>query len=140
MPTILTLADSIDLLTRKIEEIEVDVIENSELAKLSRKQIYYLDIIDQMKNPTLGELAEKLGLSKPSITVIVENLVRNGYIEKVKSDADRRVSHIHLGDKGKTIAQLHEKIHSKIESFLTKSLDNDEVEHLTILLNKAVTE
>ncbi len=134
-----TLADSIDVLTRKIEEIEADVIENSELTKLSRKQIYYLDIINQMKNPTLGELAEKLGLSKPSITVIVEKLVQSGYIEKVKSDADRRVSHIHLGGKGKKIAQLHDDIHSRIETFLTGSLENKEIENLTTILHKAVS-
>ncbi len=135
-----TLGDSIDLLTRKIEEIEVDIIENNELAKLSRKQIYYLDIINQLKNPTLGELAEKLGLSKPSITVIVEKLVLSGHLMKVKSDADRRVSHIHLGEKGKTIAQLHDEIHLRIEAFLTKSLDTNEIEQLTTILSKAVKE
>ncbi len=140
MPPKKTLADSIDILTRKIEEIETDVIENSELAKLSRKQIYYLDIIDQMNNPTLGELAEKLGLSKPSITAMVEKFVQNGYIEKVKSDADRRVSHIHLGDRGKMIAKLHDDIHSRIEALLTRSLDKNEIEQLTTVLCKAVTD
>lgn len=140
MPKRQTLTDSIDVLTRKIEEIEADVIENSELTKLSRRQIYYLDIINQMKNPTLGELALKLGLSKPSITVIVEKFVESGYIEKVKSDADRRVSHIHLGDKGKVIAKLHADIHSRIEAFLTRSLENKEVKQLTTILHKAVSE
>ncbi len=135
-----TLAESIDLLTRKIEEIESEVIENSELKKLSRRQIYYLDIINQMENPILSELAEKLGLSKPSITSIVEKLVQKDYVVKVKSDADRRVSHIHLGDKGKLIAQLHDDVHSKIEAFLTKSLDNNEIEQLTTLLSKSVRE
>lgn len=132
------LVDSIDLLTRKIEEIEVDVIENSELVKLSRKQIYYLDVINQMKNPTLGELTNKLGLSKPSITAIVEKLVQSGYVVKVKADDDRRVSHIHLGDKGKMIAQLHDDIHSRIEEFLTESLDSRETEQLTTILSKAI--
>jgi DNA-binding MarR family transcriptional regulator len=132
------LANSIDTLTRKIEEIEADVIENSELAKLSRKQIYYLDIINQMDNPTLGELAEKLGLSKPSITAIVEKLVQDDYIVKVKSDADRRVSHIHLGSKGKMIAKLHDDIHSRIEAFLTGSLNCEEIKRLTTILGKAV--
>lgn len=135
-----TLVDSIDLLTRKIEDIEVEVIENSELAKLSRKQIYYLDVINQMKNPTLGELSNKLGLSKPSITAIVEKFVQGGYVVKVKSDEDRRVSHLHLGDKGKLIAQLHDDIHSRIEEFLTKSLDCKETEQLTAILSKAVSE
>lgn len=139
MKTKQKLVDSIDLLTRKIEEIEVNVIENSELVKLSRKQIYYLHVINQLKNPTLGELTIKLGLSKPSITAIVEKLVQGGYVVRVKSDDDRRVSHIHLGDKGQTIAQLHDDIHSKIEEFLTESLDSKETEQLTTILSKAVS-
>ncbi len=133
-----TLTNSIDLLTRKIEEIEVDVIEKSELAKLTRRQIYYLDVINQMGNPTLGELAEKLKLSKPSITAIVEKFVQGNYVIKAKSDADRRVSHIHLGEKGKMIAQLHDDIHLKIEAFLIQSLNEDEIAQITAILGKAV--
>ncbi len=134
----LNLTDIIDILTRKIEEIEVSVMENSELKELTHRQFYYLDIINQMHNPTLGELSQKLGLSKPSITMIVEKLVLAGYIIKVKSDADRRVSHIHMGEKGKTIAKLHDDIHLRIETYLTESLDELEVGQLTGILTKAV--
>ena len=132
------LTDLIDRLTRKIEEIESEVIENSALTKLSRKQLYYLDIINQMRNPTLGEIAERLGLSKPSITAIVEKLAQTGYIVKVKSDEDRRVSHIHLGEKGKMIAKLHDEIRTRIEVFFTRSLDSGEIEQLTAILCKAM--
>lgn len=138
MPANRTLRESIDFLTRKMEEIEVDIIENSELSKLTRKQIYYVDIINQMKNPTLSEIADRLGLSKPSVTVFVEKLVRLGYLKKVRSDEDRRVSHIHLGENGKIIARLHDTIHERIEMFLTQSLDNAEIEQLAAILNKAV--
>lgn len=135
-----TLTDSIDQLTRKIEEIEIFVIENSDLVSLSRKQIYYLDIINQMKNPTLSEIADKLGLSKPSVTVFVDKLTKDGYLVKVKSDADRRVSHIHLGPNGEMIANLHNTVHDHIERFLTQSLDFEEIEQLTAILSKAVRE
>ncbi len=138
MESELSLAGIIDILTRKIEEIEASVTENSELNELTRKQIYYLDIINQMQNPTLGELAQKLGLSKPSITVIIEKLVKAGYVVKVQSDADRRVSHIHIGDKGKIITKLHDDIHLKIKAFLTHSLNEQEIKQLTGILNKAV--
>ena len=138
MPPKRTLRESIDLLTRKMEEIEVDTIENSELSKLTRKQIYYLDVINQMKNPTLSEISDRLGLSKPSVTVFVEKLVQQGYLEKVKSDEDRRVSHIHLGEKGNMVARLHDTIHERIEMHLTQSLNDAEIEQLAAILNKTV--
>ncbi|MBU3914161.1 MarR family transcriptional regulator [bacterium] len=134
----LSLSDIVDALTRKIEEIEVSVMENSELKELTRRQIYYLDIINQIRNPTLGELARKLGLSKPSITMIVEKLVQAGYVIKVQCDEDRRISRIHMGEKGETIAKLHDDVHSRIEAFLTTSLSDLEVKQLIGILNKAV--
>ena len=134
----LSLSDIVDALTRKIEEIEVSVMENSELKELTRRQIYYLDIINQIRNATLGELARKLGLSKPSITMIVEKLVQAGYVIKVQCDEDRRISRIHMGEKGETIAKLHDDVHSRIEAFLTTSLSDLEVKQLIGILNKAV--
>lgn len=132
------LTESIDQLTRRIEEIEVNAIENSDLSNLTRRQIYYLGVINQMGNPTLSELALQLKLSKPSITAIVDKMVKGGYLERVSSDSDRRVSHLHLADKGKEIARLHDDIHFRIEQLLTRSLEKDEIKQLTHLLQKAL--
>lgn len=133
-----SLTKIIDAFIRKIETIEHHAIENSELSRLSHKQIYYLDQIATLQNPTLSELATHLKLSKPSITAIAERFVREGYLVKVRSDADRRASHIHLTDKGKSISTLHNRIHSDIASALTSSLSSEESEQLVHLLSKAL--
>lgn len=133
-----SLIEIITILIRKIEEIEHYAIEDSELAKLSRKQIYYLDKINHLNNPTLGELAKHLNLSKPSITAIVERFAKEDYLIKVKSDEDRRSSHVHLTKKGEAISKLHDKIHSKIASVLTSGLDEKETHQLVHLLSKAI--
>jgi DNA-binding MarR family transcriptional regulator len=133
-----TLIEIIEILTQKMEENEVGIIEQSELSQLTRKQIFYLDVIYQLKNPSLGELADKLKLSRPSITAIVDKLERSGYVRKVKSDEDRRSSHIHITGKGNKIANLHDKIHKGIADLFTGSMSKTELSTLVKLLNKTV--
>ena len=133
-----TLIEIIEILTRKMEENEVSIIEQSELSQLTRKQIFYLDVIYQLKNPSLGELADTLRLSKPSITAIVDKLEKRGYVRKVKSDEDRRSSHIHMTRKGNKIADLHNEIHLGIAEFFTGSMSKTELNTLVRLINKTV--
>ncbi|MCP4753033.1 MAG: MarR family transcriptional regulator, partial [Proteobacteria bacterium] len=125
-------------LTRKIEEIEVRTLEESELSDLTRKQVYYLDVIAQLQNPTPTELAQALQLSKPSITAIMDKMIQSGYILRVQSDEDKRSAHVHLTEKGKKVAELHDHVHTTIAGYLTKPLDRSEIERLTELFNKIV--
>ncbi len=133
-----SLSETIEILTRKIEEIEVRTLEESELSDLTRKQVYYLDVIAQLRNPTPTELAQALQLSKPSITAIVDKMVQSGYILRVQSDEDKRRAHVHLTDKGKKVAELHDHVHATIAEYLTQPLDRSGIEQLTEILNRIV--
>ena len=125
----------IEILSSKMEEIEIRVIEKSEFSKLTHKQIYYLFVIDEMHNPTLTELAQRLDLSKPSVTAIVTRLIDAGYITKVQSDEDRRCAHLHMTQQGSKISRLHDQIHQIIAEYLTKNLTTtDKKQFLTIFL------
>jgi DNA-binding MarR family transcriptional regulator len=91
-----------------------------------------------MKNPTLSELAQKLNITKPSASVMIDRLKDHGYLIKVKSDNDRRSAHVHLTDKGEKAAQVHTEVHEEIAKLLSKELTKSEKEILIVLLNKAI--
>jgi len=128
----------IEILSSKMEEIEIRVIEKSEFSKLTQKQIYYLFVIDEMHNPTLTELAQRLDLSKPSVTAIVTRLIDSGYIAKVQSDEDRRCAHLHMTPHGNKISKLHDNIHQIIAEYLTKNLTAAEKKQFLAILNRIV--
>jgi len=132
------LTDIITALTTKIAKIEEKTITKSSFSELTGKQMYYLEIISNLNNPTLSELAIELNLSKPSITAIVDKFEEKGFIRKVKSDEDRRVSHIHMAEKGKDIEKLHSKIHMKISNMFTSKLAEGELKLLINLLSKVI--
>jgi len=130
------LTDIITLLTNKIEKIEEKVITESRFSELTGKQMYYLEVISYLNNPSLSELAIELNLSKPSITAIIDKFEEKGFIRKVKSDEDRRVSHIHMAERGKEIEKVHNKIHMRISNMFTSKLSEGDSKSLINLLSK----
>lgn len=130
------LTDIIKILTHNMVEIEQEVMGSSNFAELTQKQLHYLEVISELKNPNLSELAKELRLSKPSITAIVDKLIEAGFIRKVQFDEDRRVSHIHMTTKGKEIEKIHDNIHNSIAGLFVSKLNKEETRQICNLLNK----
>ena len=102
------------------------------------KQLQCIELIIEFENPTLTELADRLKITKPSTTALIDKLESRGYLVKVKSDTDRRSAHVHLTSKGENAGQLHEKVHHAIAKQLSNNLTDSEKEILIVLLNKAI--
>ena len=60
---------------------------------------------------TTSEVAKKLGITVGTLTVSVNNLVRKGYVNRVRSDTDRRVVKLALTKQGRLLYRLHDKFH-----------------------------
>ena len=132
------LTDIITILTTKIAKIEEEALAESRFSELTGKQMHYLEAISNLNNPNLGELATELNLSEPSITAIIDKFEEKGFIRKVKSDEDRRVSHIHMAERGKEIEKVHSNIHMRISNIFTSKLTKNELKSLIHLLGKIV--
>ena len=133
------LVELIEIITKLIGDWEMRFLRECEEAGFTARQIEYIDIIDKLDNPSLGEIAKVLELSKPSVTAIVDNLVKKGYIEKFQSDEDRRIFHVHLSDKGKQLVKMHQETHNRIADLFRHNLDSDDLEVLVSILNKVVS-
>ena len=128
----------IPLLTRGFAELETRAMQESELANLSMKQVVYLETIGELANPTFGDLAKKLAVSKPSVTAIVGKLIQNGFVEKIQSDVDRRSFHVLLTEKGRELSRVHENFHRQIARHFAAALDEGELRQLAQLLHKVI--
>lgn len=134
-----TLAEIIERLSKSMQDHETSVIKQSEFADLSITQIHYLDAIRHLDTPNVSELAQYQNITKPTATIALEKLEQDGYITKVSSAKDRRVSHVHLTPKGLRISDLHDKIHQGYAEYFEKYLDNGEFDQLVVLLNKVIS-
>ena len=134
-----TLVELIDIITKLFGDYENQFIKGYEEEGFTARQIAYIDMINRLGNPNLGEIAKSLKLSKPSVTAIVDKLANKGYIQKFQSDEDRRSFHVHLTTKGKKLVKMHNETHYKIAYLMNKNLNSKEIETLVKILNKVVS-
>lgn len=133
-----SIEELINIILSKSEQLEEKIKQESDLRNLTIKQLHCIELIHEMKNPTLSELATKLEISKASASVMLDRLDDNGYLKKVTSDKDRRSAHVHLTNKGDKAAHLHIDLHLQFANLLTGDLTESEKDILIVLLNKAI--
>jgi DNA-binding MarR family transcriptional regulator len=126
----------ISKLSNNLAEMEELARKQLNLKELTLSQMHYLEILNALENPNVTELATEMQLTKPTVTVALDKLIQKGYISKVQSDEDRRSSHLHLTKKGMLINQMHEHAHDQFAELMKESLEPEELEQLTILLEK----
>ncbi len=132
------LKEAIIYLSDLIEKILEETIDQADFSDLTQQQLHYLKIIVKLKNPTLTELAGEVGLTKPTVTVLVDKLTEKGYVKRVHSDEDRRVMHLHIDKKGAKINALREIAHERLAEKIRSGLNETETAILTELLKKIV--
>ena len=77
---------------------------------------------------TVGEIAEVLDVTVPTVTVCVNKLVKKGYVTKTRSEKDARVAIIELTREGKKMNRLHQFFHEQMmlsvgDEFTDEELD-----------------
>ena len=73
-------------------------IENRE-ATLTTTEVFCVEVIHALKNPTVAEFADFIKVSSPNAAYKVNSLIKKGYIEKIQSKEDRREFHLRVTDK-----------------------------------------
>lgn len=89
-----------------------------------------------MRYPTVTELANELKIKKPTVTILIDKLEKKGYIKRVASKSDRRVTHIMIDEKGQIIQQLRKIASRRLEETISRSLNETEVSILAEILKK----
>jgi DNA-binding MarR family transcriptional regulator len=112
----------ISKISHTLGEMEELAKEHYNLQELTLTQMHYLEVMSTLTNPNITELASELQLTKPTVTVALDKLIEKEYVIKVQSDADRRTSHLHLTEKGRSINNMHEYAHRRFAELMIESL------------------
>lgn len=99
---------------------------------------YYLTTIYNMENPNLGEIAEKLKLTKPAISALAKRLIKNELVEKVKSEEDGRIYYLKVTEKGIKIIEGDNKIYKQFANLISEITSEEKLEELSLLFSKVV--
>lgn len=96
--------------------------------------LFLLDAVEDGIAPK--DLAERAGITRSTVTGLVDGLESEGLVERHNNPKDRRALKIQLTSKGKSIAKTVFAQHSRWISKIFGNLTSKEREQLTFLLTK----
>ena len=85
---------------------------------------------------TMKEIAKKIGKDKSTVTPLINKLIDLGYIQKEKSDTDKRITYISLTSKAIDIEGTFNHISDQVKETAYKGFTNEEKEEFLRLLKK----
>lgn len=128
----------IDTLDDTFQRLLKTVTSSAGMARLTLSQLQYLDAVHELGEPTFTELADKLGVSKPSVTAGVNKLVEQGYAQRKPSHEDKRVVRVALTDKGYKLANAKARALKDYGDFIRQALTEEEAKQFEAIVTKLV--
>jgi DNA-binding MarR family transcriptional regulator len=119
----------------KISSWEYAVVKKS---GLSPTQMHAVEIVGHHESLRMKELAEKMGITTGTLTVMVDRLEKNGLVLRQPHPTDRRSYVIILTELGRELFQEHQQMHDLLTEELTSSFFDDEIHQLKSYLERLV--
>ena len=107
---------------------EIEAIKNGIYRDLTFHEIHTIEAIGDLTNGTVSEIAKTVGVTQSTMSTMIDKLVKKGIAERIRSDKDRRVLHIHLTKKGRAAYKEHEDVHRQVTRNWLKALSKEEQE------------
>ncbi len=112
------------------------LVDDLKLAVLSLKQINYLKTFRDTYGLTTSQLAEKLDLSKPTVTEMVKKFMKIDCLYKQSCPEDGRVYYLKLTPKGEKIANLDVLTYTHLADKIVDRLEDEDILTLIDILKK----
>ena len=110
---------------------DILTIEESELKKsrfkdLSITEMHTIEAIGMYERKTSTEVARELSITVGTLTVAINNLVKKDYVERIRSEDDRRVVKLGLTKKGKLLYRVHQHFHKEMVKNILAGMEKKE--------------
>ena len=131
-----TLNEILVKLFRNINAIEEQAVKNGEYKDMTTNDMHVIEAIgiDEAKN--MSTVAKTLAVTTGTLTISVNSLVKKGFVDRVRSEKDRRVVLISLTERGKKAFHQHQKFHQDMIRAAVAQLNEEE----KCVLQKALTD
>ena len=122
-------------LVRTMQNLGPHLVSRMQLG-LTPSQVFMLHFIHQEHQCILSALAEKMDVSASSITVMLDRLENNGFVERARDKADRRVVLAKLTPKGEETLNQVVTLRKRVMLACFERIDNKELNTLVNTLEK----
>jgi DNA-binding MarR family transcriptional regulator len=119
-----------------IIDLEERALIKGEFKDISKNDMHIIDAIGNSEIKNMSTLAKKLRVTVGTLTIAINNLVKKGYVERLRSKEDKRVVLVSLSEKGQRAFNSHSMFHLEMVKCITKGLNKGQVEDLIQMLKK----
>ena len=114
-------------LINEIWELEEKAIITEEFKDLTNNEMHVIETIGLGDGRNMSSIAKKLKITVGSLTTAMNSLVNKKYVERHRSEADRRVVYVKLTEKGVRAYHHHEDYHRQMTQAILDKLDEKEL-------------
>ncbi len=109
---------------RNVGKLEEGMLHSVSGMEVSIGELHLMEIIGESKDGgvMIGELAQRMELTPPTVTVAVNKLALKGYVVKTKSTLDKRSVIVTLTRMGKKVNAAHRYFHEQMVRNIEKLL------------------
>jgi DNA-binding MarR family transcriptional regulator len=127
------LSDIIIEFYEKLSSWEQAVVRDS---PITLPQMHTLEILGQQSPLRMKELAAKMGITTGTLTVNVDRLEKQGLVERIPHETDRRSILVALTEAGQELFREHHAHHLHLTRELQAALTPEESEMFRAILTK----
>ena len=113
---------------------------HSRETSLTTVELFCVEVIYALKEPTVAEFANFIKVSSPNAAYKVNSLIKKGYIEKIQSETDRREFHLKVTQKYYDYYNLSQNYVQKVVERSKEHFTPEQIEILDGILNEMSTE
>lgn len=117
-------------LFRDLMTIEEKAIITGDYKDITNNDMHVIDAIGTSSPKNMSTIAKELSVTTGTLTIAVNSLVKKGYVERGRSEEDRRVVLISLSEKGVQAYEHHKRFHEEMITATVKGLTREEIKVL----------
>ena len=121
-----TLNEVLVKLFRDINTLEERAMRTEEYRDVTTNDMHVMEAIGPEGAKNMTRVAKELEVTTGTLTISVNSLVKKGYVDRSRSEEDRRVVLISLSAKGKKAYLHHRRFHEEMIGAILKELSEEE--------------
>lgn len=118
-------------LFQDIMDIEEKSLINDEFKDITANDMHVIEAIGIGRPQTSSSVAKRLSITMGTLTKAIDGLAKCAYVNRERSEEDKRLVLLSLTDKGKKAYYHHQKFHKDMIDAVIAQLDPEETQILT---------
>lgn len=134
MDTYKIINDTLVNLINEIWKVEGDTIITEEFRDVTNNDMHVIEAVGLGDGNNMSSIAKRLNITVGTLTTSINSLVKKKYVERYRSEDDRRVVYVKLREKGVAAYRHHEEYHRQMTLAVMERISEEEVPVLMKML------